>query len=121
GARLACATGCSSVRPDKGVVGVRRSRRGPGGGEMVDQAKALESARWWVHFVNGDLKAVESCLAPDVLRIGPRPRDANHEMRGRDNYIGYMADLLKTMPRLNESVAHDTVLSPDGRRAYLHF
>ena len=86
----------------------------------IDHAAAVNAGKWWSCFVQGDLDGVRSRLAPDVLRIGPRPRDANHSQRGREGYIAYMAELLETMPRLNESVTHAIVPSPDGRTVFIH-
>lgn len=88
--------------------------------EPIDHAVAIDAGQWYNCFVRGDLAGVEARLAPDVLRIGPRSRDANHRQKGRDEYIAYMRDLLATMPRLAESVTHSIVPSPDGRTVFLH-
>lgn len=87
---------------------------------MIDPEMAVQRGQWWWHFVQGDLDAVKACLAPDVLRIGPRSRDENHTQRGRDEYIAYMRDLLDTMPRLKESVQHAVIPSADGRTVFIH-
>lgn len=86
----------------------------------IDHAAAMDAGQWYNCFVQGDLAGVEARLAADVLRIGPRSRDANHRQRGRDDYIAYMRALHETMPRLGESVTHAIVPSPDGRTVFLH-
>lgn len=86
----------------------------------IDHQAAIEAGRWYDCFVNGDLDGVRARLAGDVLRIGPRSRDANFRQRGCEDYIAYMRDLLDTMPRLNESVTHAITPSPDGRTVFLH-
>ena len=87
---------------------------------MPDQANAIKRARWWVDFIKGDFEAAASHLAPDMVRIGVRDRDANNEIHGRDNYIAFLREVRPTQPRISESFVHDITASPDGRRAYLH-
>lgn len=86
----------------------------------IDHATAIDVGRWYDCFIRNDIAGVEARLAPDVLRIGPRTRDANYKQKGRNEYIAYIRDLLATMPRLAESVTHAIVPSPDGRTVFLH-
>ena len=86
---------------------------------MLTQEIALERGKWWSHFIKGDVAAARACLAPDVVRIGPRSKDNNHIMRGREEYCAYLQALLDTMPRLNESVLESIIASPDGRKVHL--
>jgi hypothetical protein len=86
---------------------------------MNDTANALERARWYQQFVAGDFAGAASHMAPDLVRDGPRVRDANNVIKGRDAYIAFLTEVYPTQKRIHESFVEEITASPDGTRSYV--
>lgn len=87
---------------------------------MLDAPVAAERTRkFWDCFVTGDIDGCAALVAEDVVRLGPREADESDNIRGKAAYVAFLRDIRATMPA-HGGHTNEVVVTPDGRRAYIH-